>query len=268
MIIHFHKTPTDQIAFYDTENTTLNTLVFIHGFPFNKAMWLPQIEHFQKQFRCIAIDVKGHGESKSDVENFSIDGFVDDIIGLLDHLEIEKAIFVGLSMGGYIALNLVSRFPKYVAGLVLSDTNCLADSPEAKEKRMKTIESLPKIGLEIYAKESVKNLFAPESLKTKNEQVQLIQNMIANTEEKTVVKTLKALANREETCSKLDKIVVPSLVMVGENDMITPFSQAEMLWDQIPNSELFVIENAGHIANLENNDEFNRILEDFLTRNF
>ncbi len=260
----FHRTISDQIAYYDAETQSENTLFFIHGFPFNKDMWLPQIEHFKTQFRCIAVDVKGHGLSTSDEEDFSVSGFADDIISLLNDLKIAKVILAGLSMGGYIALNLVTRFPERVSGLILSGTNCIADTPEAKEKRMKTIESLPKIGMEVYAKESVKNLFAPDSLLHKQAEVQLIRAMIENTSEITIVKTLKALANREETCSKLENIKQPTLVLVGENDTVTPFAHAEILWDKMPNSKLFVIENAGHIANLENTSEFNQIIDYFL----
>lgn len=268
MNTHFFKTNTDTIAYYDTETNATNTLFFIHGFPFNKNMWLPQIEYFKTKFRCIAIDVKGHGESISEVENFTIDKFADDIMSLLQHLKIENVILVGLSMGGYISLNFLMRFPKFVKGLVISSTNCLSDAQEAQDKRMKTIVSLPKIGMAAYAKESVKNLFSAASLKNKSKQVTDIQKMIENTDMITVIKTLKALASRMETCSKLGKIAVPTLVLVGEKDTITPYSQAEMLWENIKNSELFMVESAGHIANLENTTAFNQIVEDFLTLKF
>lgn len=253
-----------KLTYWDNQAAAKNTVVFLHGFPFDKTMWQPQLQVLQDHYRVIALDVRGHGNSEAGDQPFSIELFADDLLTLLKTLEIEKAIVCGLSMGGYIALNAVTRFPERFKGLILCDTNCFADSPEGKEKRMKTIESLPKIGMKRYAAESVKNLFAAHSLENKPEVVRKIQEIIENTPETTIVKTLQALANRKETCEQLSKLNLPTMILVGEQDAITPLSAAEVMWDYIVDSELFIVEQAGHIANLENSDDFNTYLQDFL----
>ncbi len=121
------------------------------------------MEVLKENYRVIAYDVRGHGNSDAGTEDFSIDLFATDLLNLMDALKIDKAILCGLSMGGYIALNAVENYPDRFDALILSDTTCTADTPEAKEKRMKTIESIRKNGVEKFADESITNLFAPES---------------------------------------------------------------------------------------------------------
>ncbi|RPI64987.1 MAG: alpha/beta fold hydrolase, partial [Ignavibacteriales bacterium] len=197
-------------------------IIFIHGFPFNKSMWDKQIEVLKNNYRVIAYDVRGHGCSDVGTGIYSIELFVNDLINLMETLRIDKAILCGLSMGGYIALNAIENYPNRFDALVLSDTNCTADTPEAKEKRLKTIESIKKNGVEKFADESIRNLFAPESFATNEVEIAFIREMIVNTSKQSLYKTLQAFYERKETCSKLHDINVPVLIMVGKEDKITP----------------------------------------------
>jgi pimeloyl-ACP methyl ester carboxylesterase len=175
----------------------------------------------------------------------------------MDDLEIERATLCGLSMGGYIALNAVENHPERFEALVLSDTQCTADSAEAKEKRSKTIESIKETGVETFADNNIKNLFAPESLTIKLEETAKVKEMIMNTSPKSLCNTLLALAGRKETCSTLKDINMPVLIMVGEEDKITPVESAKFLHDNIQGSSLKIIQHAGHLPNIENPDSFN-----------
>ena len=134
-------------------------VIFIHGFPFDKMMWQSQLDFLKTKHRVIAYDIRGFGKSTNDVTSFSMNLFADDLIAFMNTLQIEKAIICGLSMGGYIALNAVHRFAERFAGLILCDTQCIADSVEAKEKRYKTIEQIAAIGLNDFAEGFVKNVF-------------------------------------------------------------------------------------------------------------
>ena len=138
-------------------------IIFIHGFPFNKSMWNLQVEALKDKYRVITYDIRGHGKSDAGNEVFTIDLFVNDLINLMDALKIDNAILCGLSMGGYIALNAMAKYQERFDALILCDTQCIADTPEAKEKRIKAIESIRKTGVEKYADESIKNLFASGS---------------------------------------------------------------------------------------------------------
>jgi 3-oxoadipate enol-lactonase len=252
---------------YDDEGAeNAPTIIFIHGFPLNKSMWDMQMEALKNTYRVIAYDIRGHGNSDEGDAEFSIDLFVNDLLGLMDKLELEKTILCGLSMGGYIALNAVKNHPERFDALILSDTQCAADTPEGKEKRLKAIEHIKENGVEKYADESIKNLFAAESFTTRTKEVAAVKDMIVNMSEASLINTLLALSKRLETCSNLSGIKMPVLIMVGTEDKITPVSAAKAMQEEISDSFLKIIAHAGHLSNLENPSVFNHHLKKFLQR--
>jgi 3-oxoadipate enol-lactonase len=212
----------------------------------------------------MTFDVRGHGFSEHGDEDLSIDLFVRDLIGLMDFLNIKSAQLCGLSMGGYIALKAVQNHPDRFDSLILCDTQCHADSPEGKEKRLKAIKNITENGVEGYAEESLKNLFAPASFNTRQKEVAAIRSMILDTSEKTLCNTLTALMNREETCSGLENIKIPVLIIVGKEDKLIPPPASKFMHEKINGSVYIEIEEAGHITNLENPDDFNSQLKRFL----
>ncbi len=241
-------------------------LIFIHGFPFNNKMWEDQLIKFGVEYRCIAYDVRGHGSSEAGEVNFSIGLFAEDLIAIMDALKIEKAVIVGLSMGGYVAMKAIEKYSLRFAGLVLCDTQCVADTEEGKEKRKKTIGFIERNGLEVYADESLKNLFAPASFETKQQAVSFIHSTILNTPARTICRTLQALAERNETCTSLPQIDFPVLIVVGAEDKITSPEAARKMNGLIGGSELVIIPEAGHLSNLENPIQFNFHLKEFLKK--
>lgn len=252
------------VSYTDEGRMESPVIIFIHGFPFNKSMWNPQVNFLRDNYRPIAYDIRGHGNSGTGMEAFSINLFADDLISFMDTLKIDKAILCGLSMGGYIALNAIEKHFKRFDALILSDTQCIADTPEAKEKRLKAIENIRKTGVEKYAEESIKNLFAPESFKTRVKEIADIKEMIIKTSGQSLCNTLLALSERKETCTKLSAIKVPVLIMAGSEDKITPPAAARYMHERINGSQLQIIDHAGHLSNLENPDEFNIMLKKFV----
>lgn len=255
------------VSYLDEGSSTGVPLVFIHGFPFNKEMWEKQVSALKETHRCIAYDVRGHGDSEPGEAQFSIPQFADDLFSFMDILKIEKAILVGLSMGGYIALQAIQKQPERISGLILCDTQCAADSDEAREKRKKAIAFIQKNGLTVYAEESLKNLFAPASLINKSDEVSFIQNTILKNPAKNICFTLQALADRKETCSYLPQIKVPVCIVVGSEDKVTTPEVARNMHALIHGSTLYCIEGAGHLSNLENPQQFNEHIKTFL-KNF
>ncbi|MDD4972127.1 MAG: alpha/beta fold hydrolase [Paludibacter sp.] len=252
-----------QVNYTDVGPEEAPVIIFIHGFPLNLSMWNMQVEALNEKFRIISYDIRGHGESDAGNDAFSIELFVADLVSFMDSLKISKASLCGLSMGGYIALNAVEHYPERFESMVLCDTTCKADLPEGKEKRMKAVENIITNGVQNYASESVKNLFAPGSFTSNKSVVSEVEKMIANTSELSLCSTLLALSARHETCSKLSEIKVPVLILVGAEDSITPPSAAMFLHESIKNSTLQVIEGAGHLSNLENPEAFNQHLKIF-----
>src|SRR4030095_16852450 len=239
-------------------------IIFIHGFPLNKSMWDMQIEAFKENYRVIMYDIRGHGNSDPGIDEFFIELFVNDLLRLMEKLRIEKSILCGLSLGGYIALNAVLKHPVRLDGLILNDTQCIADTPEIKENRCQAIIRIMKNGVEPYADEIIKNLFAPESFTKKKNVVATVREMIIGTTKHSLCNTLHALAERKETCTQLHEINIPVLIMVGKEDKITPIAAAQQMHEKISNSKLEIIQQAGHLSNLEDPTAFNTHLVKFL----
>jgi 3-oxoadipate enol-lactonase len=241
-------------------------IIFIHGFPFNHSMWEPQMKALPNHFRAITYDVRGHGESDVADGQYSIEFFVDDLIALMDHLVIKQAVLCGLSMGGYIALRAIERHPDRVSGLILCDTRSEADPDEGKVKRSATVRSVRTGGVAAFAAEFVKLVFAPETFKTNPLLVASIREMIEANKPLGICGTALALAGRTDTTKALASIRVPTLVIVGEHDSLTPPDAARSMQSKIAGSELQIIPHAAHLSNLENSVEFNKHLVGFLYR--
>lgn len=252
------------VSYNDMGPENAPVIIFIHGFPFNKSMWHLQMKALKDNYRVIAYDIRGHGNSDAGIGDFFIELFVNDLLRLMEKLKLDKVILCGLSMGGYIALNAVIKYPDRFDGLILNDTQCIADTPEIKEKRQATIKSIKENGIEKYADDSIKNLFAPESFLKKEGKINAVREMIMNTSKLTLCNTLNALAERKESCSQLHEIDIPVLIMVGKEDKITPLAAAEMMHEKIRNSSLKMIAHAGHVANIENPAAFNYHLIKFV----
>ncbi len=241
-------------------------LIFIHGLALSKDMWQKQADSLKHEYRVIAYDVRGHGKSEVGKEEFSIELFVDDLHRFMDILEIEKAVICGLSMGGYIALRFMEKYAERSSALVLCDTQCIADTPEAKEKRMKAIDSIRQGGKTAFAQQNAKNIFSPESFTTRPADVQAAVDMALQMEPEAICSTLLALAMRNETCTLLDEIKVPTLILVGNDDKLTPPERSQFMHSNIKNSTLCILNGAAHLSNIENPEAFNTSLQAFLKK--
>jgi len=183
-------------------------------------------------------------------------------------LRVDKATVCGLSMGGYIALNAIANYPGRFEALVLADTTCKAETTKGKEKMLSTITEINDNGVSGYVGESVKNMFAPLSFTTKESDINAVRHMILTTTIASLTATLLALATRKKTGSRLIAIQVPVLILVGVEDKITPPEAAMYMHVQIKKSVLQLIDNAAHLSNLENPDEFNAQLKSFLASTY
>jgi len=251
------------VSYSEKGDTGSPCIIFIHGFPFNKSMWDLQVDAFKDNYRVITYDIRGHGSSEAGNEDFSIDLFASDLIGIMDALKVDRATVCGLSMGGYIVLNAAGKYIKRFDALVLTDTQCIADTKETKEKRMMAIESIRKNGVEKYAEESVKNFFASGTFTTRIKTVANVREMIEKTSVQSLCSTLLALSVRNETCSILPEINIPVLIMFGKEDKLTPPSAATFMHKKIKGPLLKILDHAGHLSNMENPEEFNRQLKEF-----
>jgi pimeloyl-ACP methyl ester carboxylesterase len=168
-------------------------------------------------------------------------------------------------MGGFIALNVLKRFPGRFEGLILCDTQCIADTTEVKEKRYETIDEIKIDGTTAFIEQFIKNVFHKDSLNNKKELVEELRRVVFSNSQHVITMGLTALAERLEACSTLNEITIPTLIICGREDAVTPLVQSEFMNANIKGSILHVIDNAGHVSNLEHPDEFNQQLLSFLT---
>ena len=241
-------------------------VVLLHGFPLGRGMWSEQISGIGSMYRVIAPDLRGHGDSPAPEGDYTIDEMADDVIELLDTLGLEAPVVVGgLSMGGYVALSLVARYPERVRALMLMDTRAAADTPEAAEKR----EELARAVLAAndpgpVVEAMIPRLFARITREERPERVTPIRELMERNTPRGIVGALRAMATRPDRRADLASIRVPTLVMVGEEDVVTPPEEAQGLADAIAGAGLEVIPDAGHLAPYENHAVANGVLLRFL----
>jgi 3-oxoadipate enol-lactonase len=250
---------------YDDVGEGSIPIIFLHGYPFDKTMWRGQLDFLKSSHRVIACDIRGFGKSTDEQSPLSMDLFADDVIQFMDELNIDKAIICGLSMGGFIALNALRRFPERFEALILCDTQCIADTAEVKEKRYRTIDQIAADGPADFNEGFIKSVFHEDSIRTKKELVEKLRQVVFANSQHIIAMGLTALAERSETCSTLNAISIPTLIICGREDEVTPLAQSEFMHEKIEASILHVIDKAGHVSNLEQPDEFNKHLLNFLT---
>lgn len=246
---------------YDDQGTGMPVL-FVHAFPLNRTMWAPQVSALVGQCRCITPDLRGFGDTPA-APPFTMDRHADDLAGLLDKLKIEKVAFVGCSMGGYIAFSFWRRHRERVRALVLADTRAGADTDEGRKKRLDLIAKARSEGATAVANAQIASLVGKTTQARQPDTYDAIHRMIAQAPVDGIIGGLEAMMNRPDSTAALGSINVPTLIVVGEEDVPTPPKEARAMHEEIPRSVLEVISQAGHLANLERPAAFNHVLTEF-----
>lgn len=252
-------------------------LVLLHGHPFDRTMWTPQLAAVSATRRVVAPDLRGYGASPlrpatgggphalATGPGFTpLSAFADDVAALLDRLGIERLVLAGLSMGGQIAMEFYRRFPARVAGLVLADTFPAAETDEGRRRRNALADRLLREGAEgmkAYADEVLHLMVAPEHTGAAAH----VHRMMSAAPPEGAAAALRGRAERPDYRQVLTRVTVPTLIVVGREDTYTPVSDAEEMHAAVPDSTLTVIEGAAHLPNLERPDAFNKALTSFLT---
>jgi 3-oxoadipate enol-lactonase len=261
------ETSNGKIAYTTYGGNKERGIVFIHGFPFDKSMWDAQGRFFSKDHFVVAFDLRGHGDSDVGSGQYLIEFIVDDLFEIMDHVGLKKAVVCGLSLGGYVALRAIDREPSRISGLVLCDTKSSGDTNAAKMNRANQIKMIRAGKKSQFAEDMSHALFAPESFKKNKTAVDNIVSIMKSTDERALTGTQISLAARMDMTETLPKISVPTLIMTGEKDKIATQADAELMRSKIEASKVVLIHDAGHLSNLENPDEFNAALGNFLKEN-
>jgi pimeloyl-ACP methyl ester carboxylesterase len=237
----------------------------LHAFPLNARMWEGQLALADTGWRVIAPQLRGFDGSTGDPPAVSVDDYAGDVIDLLDALHVKQAVVCGLSMGGYVAFALLRLAARYVQGLVLADTRSQADTPEGVAGRTRLLQVVQDKGPAAVADEMVPKLLGEITRSRRPAVVALVRSLAVANSADAIAGAIRALMTRPDSTPLLSSIHVPTLVVVGDQDVLTPPSASEDLHRAIAGSELVRIPEAGHLSNLEQPELFNGALAAFLT---
>jgi len=249
---------------YDDAGTGA-AVVLLHGFPFDRSMWREQFDFLSANgFRAIAPDLRGLGENRFDGEIATMDDMARDVAALMDELRIDQAVICGLSMGSYVAFEFVHLFPARVRALVLAGARAQgADEAERKSREDKAQQVLIN-GIAPFVEAMLPDLLAPETLAEKPVVVARVREMILRTNLHGAAAAQRGMAARRDYSGDLSDINVPTLIIAGREDVVRKPDDAELIHLGITKSILEVIDDAGHLMNLEQPEVFNRMVVDFL----
>lgn len=237
-------------------------ILFVHGFPMDRTLWRHQLAAI-RGWRRIAPDLRGMGLTEVS-DRYSMAEYADDMDSLMDVLGASQAVVCGLSMGGYIAFEILRRHRKRVRALILSNTRAGADTVEGRANRDAMIDTVRVDGPAAVAETLIPKLLGPSSLEAMPKVVGHLRTMICNTPARGVIGALEAMRDRSDSTEFCKKIDVPTLVIAGANDRIVSPAEAGEMADLIPGAQFVIIPEAGHLAPIEQPIACNRVIGEFV----
>jgi 3-oxoadipate enol-lactonase len=241
-------------------------IVLIHGHPFDHTMWYPQNAAFSNDYKVIAPDLRGYGKSSLPATGPTrFEDYATDVLQLLDFLGVDTFHLGGLSMGGQVIMEIFRQAPRRVRSLIFADTFASLDTPAIKQGRYDAAARLEKDGMDAYADEVIYKMMKPEHVTSMPEVAAFVIRMMKGTNPAAAATALRARAERIDYLADVfPTIDIPALAIVGRQDVFTPVAMAEEMKQHLQNCKLVVIEDAGHMPNLEHPEEFNGVVLEFL----
>lgn len=241
-------------------------IIFVHGFPLDNSMWRNQVKFLQKDFYCITYDIRGLGSSYVGDGQYTMEAYVWDLFSIIDELKISNPILCGLSMGGYISLRAIEVGQEKFSGLILCDTKSEADDNAGKLVRAHKINQINTKGMENFAAEFLSTVFFEDTIKNNQKLFNEFLEIAKSQNPIGVKGALIAMLGRTDTTESLGKIQIPTLVISGAFDKLTPPVQMRKLAEKIKDSEFASIPFAGHMTPLENPQMINDLIKGFIQR--
>lgn len=238
-------------------------LVLLHAFPLDSRMWLPQCGALTPQCRCITPDARGFGSSDAGGPH-TMDRYADDVVAILDALRIDRAVIGGLSLGGYVAFSLWRRHRHRIRALILADTRAEADTDEVRARRAELAALALGKGPDAVAARQLPGLVGRTTREHNPDLYDSIHGMMLGASVEGIVGTLQAMAAREDSTALLGEVEVPTLVICGDEDAITPLKGMRAMAERIGPSRFEVIAGAGHLSSMERPAAFNHVVSEFL----
>ena len=239
-------------------------LVLLHPFPTNHRFWMGVADMLASRYRLIAYDLRGHGDSTPGAGPATMEKHAGDLARLCDVNKVSKAIFAGVSVGGYVLFEFWRRHRERVAALILSDPRASADTEEGRTARLKSAGEVQKNGPAAFLESMVPKLLGQHTRDNRPDLVEGARKMMAKMTAAGIVAIQQGMAARPDSVPTLATVNVPTLVLVGAEDTLTPPADAELIHQHIPGSRLEVIPNAGHLAIYEQRNSAGKVIREFL----
>lgn len=239
-------------------------VVLLHGFPFSSRMWNRQVAALAPSHRVITPDFRGFGDSGGAPS--SLEQLAGDLDALVEHLELPPFVLGGFSMGGYVAFPYLAKHADRVRAVMLLDTRAEPDAPEAKQRRYAAIDRIKSEGPDGFLNDFAKLVLSPKTLETRPEIATQVRQLMESERAATLTGGLQAIAERPDSTPLLSKITQPTLIVVGNDDKATPVDAARKMHEAIGGSTLVIIPDAGHMTNIEQPEQFNTVMREFLAR--
>lgn len=241
-----------------------SAVIFVHAFPLCLRMWDKQVEALEQSYRVVVYDLRSFGYSELGDGHFTIDSHVSDLISITDSLKLDKPVVCGLSMGGYITLRVLELYQNKFKAAILADTKTEADNNPTKIKRAEQIQMIKSGQREQFTENFIKGALTEANFNEKPELVEFLKTMTGWQKNEAITGALLTLAARTDTTDFLEKLDLRTLIIAGKEDKLTPPEFSKIIYGKTKNSELKLISGSGHLPNMENPDEFNKEVIDFL----
>lgn len=241
-------------------------VVLLHPFPANHEFWLPVAETLSTRYRVILPDLRGHGDSSVGEGPATMDKHAADIARVMDDAEIGRAPLIGVSIGGYALFELWRRHRGRVAALGLCNTKAPADNAEARGSRLQAANDVIERGTEPFFESMIPRLLGKTTRQARPDLVEGVWRMMRKMSPEDVAQVQRGMAARPDSVDTLKTINVPTLLVTGDEDILTGVNEAELMRQHIYGSELRVIPKAGHYSPWEQPEEAGKLLREFLER--
>jgi len=245
----------------------VRTVILLHAFPLQAAMWEPNLGVMPDGWRAVAPDLRGFGQSPLPPSGpHRMTEFAGDVIDLLDYLEVTEAAVVGCSMGGYVLFEMLKSAPRYVAAAGLVSTRAGADSEEGKMNRAKMIEQVDREGVEVIAAQMVPKLLGAATQRDRPDLIKHVRTLVVANTPTGIKAGINAMMERGDSTPLLGRMKIPTLVVAGAEDTLIPPAEGEAMHRAIPESRYELMPFAGHLPNLEQSAPFDAFLSQFLQK--
>lgn len=241
-------------------------VVLLHAFPASREMWRPVAEMLAERFRLIMPDLRGHGESELGSGVATMEKHAEDLRMVCADADVDKAVFAGVSIGGYILFEFWRRHRERVRALVMANTRASADTEEGRKTRLQSVDEVMKFGAEPFIERMLEKVIGDTTRRNRPDLVEAARGMMLKMPARAIADVQRGMADRPDSVQTLPTINVPTLVITSDKDGTTPLKEAEIMRQGVRGSDMKVIPRAGHYAVFERPEAAYEFMAPFLER--